>query len=217
MLWLISKADVTNTLLNALHAKRLLLFVLPLLERSELLLVIYVFINFSRYVRCPCNCLLICKAASTRIACPRTNCRRVITLGHREPQGSAVRAPTGSCRVSCVYCHEVFLFNTMTNSLANCPHCKNSLVLTSVLRILLFRSSVGGLCEKRARNWTYAVVISLILTLLMFYPIFVHVSIFISIKKSCLGWHFLGSLGSFRRCQSSLHWHDGQVSVLYED
>lgn len=90
-----------------------------------------------KYVRCPCNCLLICKAASTRIACPRTNCRRVITLGHREPQGSAVRAPTGSCRVSCVHCNEVFLFNTLNNSLANCPHCKRN-------------STIGGFAHRRA-------------------------------------------------------------------
>ncbi|CAI5445247.1 unnamed protein product [Caenorhabditis angaria] len=79
-----------------------------------------------KYVRCPCNCLLICKASSTRIACPRNNCRRVITLdtaGQRDP-ASAIRAPTGSCRVSCAHCNEIFLFNTLTNSLATCPHCR---------------------------------------------------------------------------------------------
>uniref|UniRef100_A0A915BKQ0 Phosphatidylinositol-4,5-bisphosphate 4-phosphatase n=2 Tax=Parascaris TaxID=6254 RepID=A0A915BKQ0_PARUN len=77
-----------------------------------------------KYVRCPCNCLLLCKAASNRIACPRTNCKRVITLGSATPVGTAVRAPAGTCRVACVHCQEVFMFNTLNNTAAKCPHCK---------------------------------------------------------------------------------------------
>ncbi|CAI2349463.1 unnamed protein product [Caenorhabditis sp. 36 PRJEB53466] len=90
-----------------------------------------------KYVRCPCNCLLICKASSTRIACPRNNCRRVITLAGQRDPGTAIRAPTGSCRVKCYHCNEIFLFNTLTNALANCPHCKKY-------------STVGNFARRRA-------------------------------------------------------------------
>ncbi|CAD6199782.1 unnamed protein product [Caenorhabditis auriculariae] len=108
-----------------------------------------------KYVRCPCNCLLICKAASTRIACPRNNCRRVITLaGQRDPGGTAARAPTGSCRVSCVHCNQVFLFNTLTNSLATCPHCKRS-------------STVGGFARRRSLMFLATTVVLAILSVVL--------------------------------------------------
>lgn len=77
-----------------------------------------------KYVRCPCNCLLLCKASSNRIACPRLNCKRVITLGGSAPVGTAVRAPTGTCRVLCAHCQEIFMFNTLNVTVAKCPHCQ---------------------------------------------------------------------------------------------
>ncbi|VBB33444.1 unnamed protein product [Acanthocheilonema viteae] len=81
-----------------------------------------------KYVRCPCNCLLLCKASSNRIACPRINCKRVITLGGSAPVGTAVRAPTGTCRVLCAHCQEIFMFNTLNVTVAKCPHCQKMLV-----------------------------------------------------------------------------------------
>ncbi|GMT18054.1 hypothetical protein PFISCL1PPCAC_9351 [Pristionchus fissidentatus] len=98
-----------------------------------------------KYVRCPCNCLLICKAASTRIACPRQNCRRVITLGQQQSSpGTAMQAPTGTCRVTCAYCEDIFMFNTLSNTLAVCPHCrKRSSVGSSHRRSRLFYYGLG--------------------------------------------------------------------------
>ena len=44
---------------------------------------------------------------------------------------------------------------------------------------LFFSSSVGGLSEKRARNWMIATVVAVTTTLILFYPsIFVAVSLF---------------------------------------
>ncbi|XP_026686334.1 type 2 phosphatidylinositol 4,5-bisphosphate 4-phosphatase [Diaphorina citri] len=100
-----------------------------------------------KYVRCPCNCLLICKSSSIRIACPRVNCKRIINLApspitpptNLSPGMSRVicvhcsdafmvSVPTnlspGMSRVICVHCSDAFMFNTLNNALARCPHCR---------------------------------------------------------------------------------------------
>lgn len=61
-----------------------------------------------KYVRCPCNCLLICKSSSQRIACPRPNCKRIINLAP-SPVTPPVSSVPGMCRVTCAHCADTFL------------------------------------------------------------------------------------------------------------
>uniref|UniRef100_A0A803TUK2 Phosphatidylinositol-4,5-bisphosphate 4-phosphatase n=1 Tax=Anolis carolinensis TaxID=28377 RepID=A0A803TUK2_ANOCA len=84
-----------------------------------------------KYVRCPCNCLLICKDTSRRIGCPRPNCRRIINLGpvmlipEEQPAQPAISVQPEGTRVVCGHCGNTFLWMELRfNTLAKCPHCK---------------------------------------------------------------------------------------------
>uniref|UniRef100_A0A1B0DLH2 Phosphatidylinositol-4,5-bisphosphate 4-phosphatase n=1 Tax=Phlebotomus papatasi TaxID=29031 RepID=A0A1B0DLH2_PHLPP len=65
-----------------------------------------------KYVRCPCNCLLICKSSSQRIACPRPNCKRIINLAP-SPVTPPVPSMPGMCRVTCGHCSDTFLVSPL--------------------------------------------------------------------------------------------------------
>ncbi|XP_057291381.1 type 2 phosphatidylinositol 4,5-bisphosphate 4-phosphatase-like [Hydractinia symbiolongicarpus] len=79
-----------------------------------------------KYIRCPCNALLTCRATSTRISCPRANCKRVINVGGGPPASAPVpnvQPGDARIRVTCGHCNETFVFRT-TAHLARCPYCR---------------------------------------------------------------------------------------------
>ena len=81
-----------------------------------------------KYVRCQCNCLLICKISSRRIICPRVNCKRIVCLPPISLEESTATEDRDedepvTFRVVCGFCG--FTFHTVCSkqTFQKCPHC----------------------------------------------------------------------------------------------
>ncbi|TPP61611.1 Type 2 phosphatidylinositol 4 5-bisphosphate 4-phosphatase [Fasciola gigantica] len=51
-----------------------------------------------QYVRCPCNCLLVCSASTTRVGCPRPECQKVIVLSDNDNGATSRTDPISATR-----------------------------------------------------------------------------------------------------------------------
>ncbi|XP_059158772.1 type 2 phosphatidylinositol 4,5-bisphosphate 4-phosphatase-like isoform X2 [Physella acuta] len=72
-----------------------------------------------KYIRCPCNLLLVCRSGASKILCPRETCKRVITL----PSPSDPIHQVVTTRYTCAYCSQVFVLRII-RKFARCPHCR---------------------------------------------------------------------------------------------
>lgn len=62
-----------------------------------------------KYIRCPCNCLLVCSATAKAVLCPRDGCNRKTQL----------TAPTPAPRTD----NKLSFRNSISDSQVLCPHC----------------------------------------------------------------------------------------------
>lgn len=112
-----------------------------------------------KYIRCPCNCLLICKSTAQRISCPRQSCHKIIVLynptTNNNPSTNDISPVPGMCRVNCGHCGETFLFNSLVNQLARCPHCEK-------------KSSVGRkFARARGLTFVFLAILALLIAVIV--------------------------------------------------
>ena len=89
-----------------------------------------------KYVRCPCNCLLIAKKKSVRIACPRLTCKKILIVNsERRRRTDRFSNFPGLSQIICVHCEDTFGFDIRNECAARCPHCRKISSVEQTMKI----------------------------------------------------------------------------------
>jgi len=105
----------------------------------------------------------------------------------------------GMCRVICGHCHESFLFNTLQNNLARCPHCRKL-------------SSVGR--EFARTRGIVFLILALVFLLVAFGVIFGTLSQVNSGSRGLIALHVIFSLICFLLFVRSIHYLTMKTSLI---
>ena len=89
-----------------------------------------------KYVRCPCNCLLIAKQKSVRISCPRLTCNKILIVNsQRRRRTDEFSNWPGLSQIICVHCDDTFGFDIRNDCAARCPHCRKVSSVEQTMKI----------------------------------------------------------------------------------
>ena len=89
-----------------------------------------------KYVRCPCNCLLIAKQKSVRISCPRLTGNKILIVNsERRRRTDEFSNWPGLTQVICAHCDDTFGFDIRNDCAARCPHCRKVSSVEQTMKI----------------------------------------------------------------------------------
>lgn len=93
-----------------------------------------------QYIRCVCNCLLLCQMDEKKVICPKPQCLKVLEIRAPTREDRYPLHAIGTVQVICAFCGNVFLYNTYEHKLASCPHC---MTRSSVQKAYIHNRAMG--------------------------------------------------------------------------
>ncbi|XP_035222484.1 type I phosphatidylinositol 4,5-bisphosphate 4-phosphatase-A-like isoform X2 [Stegodyphus dumicola] len=106
------------------------------------------------FVRCVCNCLLVCKTSARTIMCPRPNCATLIDIAQKTGRSAAISNPANIVFISCAFCHHIFQVSSQKRI---CSTANNtSFYISSMFSSGWYYNSSSNIwdCYKLSRNYS---------------------------------------------------------------